>query len=215
MNQDEILAAALHEAAAVPVGTAPTAAVLRKGRTMRRRRAALRSAVVAAMVLIPAAGVLFSATSSDPSPAPPAPLASSAPSAAVRVVDPGEDVALGRGNTMRLSGQGMSLVTPGVSGSEERLTEVAEVPAGRVTATVAADDTDTLWTGVYRGPETPARVTVSSGDRTTTARIVTLPGRPGWIAFYANGTDGVTGDSTVTVQARDGEILDSLTKSGG
>ncbi|WP_330174298.1 hypothetical protein OG875_12545 [Streptomyces sp. NBC_01498] len=213
MNQDEPLATALRgAAAAVPVGTAPTSAVIRRGKTMRRRRTALRSAVVAAAILVPAGGVLFAATS-GPVPAPPLPVASAPASAPVRVVDPGEELPLGRGNTMTLTDQGMSLVTPGVSGAEEKSTEVGEAPGG-ISATVATDDTGTLWAGIHRGPEPPARVTVAAGGRTTTARTVTLPGRPGWFAFYADDARGSTDDFTITVQGSDGAILDTLTKSG-
>ncbi|NWF24740.1 hypothetical protein HW130_00390 [Streptomyces sp. PKU-EA00015] len=211
MNQDETLAAALHEAAeGVPVGTAPTAAVMRQGKMIRRRHKAMRSAVVAAAVLVPAVGVAFSATF-DSSPRPQVPAAS----AAVKVVDPGEKVMLGRGKTMWLSDQGMFLATPNASGSaKERLMEVAEVPGGKISATAAGDDAGTVWAGIYRGPEKPTRVTFSLEGRTMNARIVTLPGRPGWVAFHADDTHARKNDITITVQGADGAILASLAKPG-
>ncbi|MFH8620794.1 hypothetical protein ACH4A8_02650 [Streptomyces vietnamensis] len=214
MNQDETLAAALHEAAAsLPVGTAPTAAVMRRGTAIRRRRKAMRSAVVAAAVLVPVAGAAFSATFDPPS-RPSAPVASPAAPAAVKVVAPGEEVTLGGGSTMRLTAQGMSLSTPKASGSEERLTKVAEVPGGKISVTMAGDATGTVWAGVYRGPERPAGVTLSAGGRTTNARIVTLPGHPGWVAFHAYNTRAGTDDFTVTVLGAGGTVLASQAKPG-
>ncbi|MFE4922284.1 hypothetical protein [Streptomyces sp. NPDC056661] len=213
MNQDQTLAAAFHKAAAgLPVGTAPTAAVIRQGKMIRRRYKAMRSVVVAAAVLVPAVGVALSATSNS-SPTPPAPAASAAASAAVKVVGPGEKMMLGRGNTMWLTGQGMFLVTPKASGSTKGgLMEVAKVPEGKISAIAVGDEASTVWAGIYRSPEKPTKVTLSMRGRTMSARIVTLPGRPGWVAFHAYVTQAGT-DITITIQGADGAILASLTKS--
>ncbi|MBB4979622.1 MULTISPECIES: hypothetical protein [Streptomyces] len=211
MTQDETLAAALHEAAAaVPVGTAPTAAVMLRGRTIRRRRRAMRSAVVAAAVLVPVAGAAFSATFDSPS-TPPAPSAPAPAPAAVRVVDPGEKVPLGRGHTMRLTAQGLYL---GVPKATEQLVKAAEVPGGKISATASGDGGGTVWAGIYRGPERPAGVTLSVGGRTVGARIVTLPGSPGWVAFHAYATRAGTDGSTITVLGADGTVLATLAKPG-
>ncbi|MFF3604665.1 hypothetical protein [Streptomyces sp. NPDC002463] len=213
MNQDETLAAALHEAAAaVPVGTAPTAAVMLRGRTIRRRRRTMRSAVVAAAVLVPVVGAAFSATFGSPS-TPPVPAASTPAPAAVQVVVPGEKVPLGRGHTMRLTAQGLYLAVPKAS---EQLMKAADVPGGKISATTSGDGTGTgtVWAGIYRGPERPAGVTLSVGGRTVSARIVTLPGSPGWVAFHAYDTQAGTNGSTITVLGADGTVLATLAKPG-
>ncbi|MFF0432281.1 hypothetical protein ACFYU9_08690 [Streptomyces sp. NPDC004327] len=216
MNQDETLAAALHEAAAaMPVGAAPTAAVMRRGKTIRRRHKALRSAAVAAAILVPVAGAAFAATFGAPA-TPRVPVASAPAPAAVTVVAPGEKVALGGGSTMWLTDRGMFLATPRTSGSkaERQQLEVADVPAGKISATAAGDGTGTVWAGIYHGPDKPADVTVSMGGRTVSARMVVLPGRPGWVAFHTYDTRAGNGtnDITITVRGADGAILASLAK---
>ncbi|MFF2847588.1 hypothetical protein ACFVT5_14880 [Streptomyces sp. NPDC058001] len=214
MNQDETLATALHEAAAgVPVGTAPTAAVMRRGKMIRRRHKAIRAAAATAAVLVPVVGVAYSATF-DSSPTPPVPAASDAAPWAVKVVNPGEKVMLGRDGTMWLTEQGMFLRPKASVSAGERLMKPAEVPEGKVSVTAAGDGGGTVWGGVYRGPATPTEVTLSLGGRTVSARIVTLPGRPGWVAFHADDAHAWADDITVTVKGADGAILASLAKSG-
>ncbi|MGI5380809.1 hypothetical protein ACQEV2_42940 [Streptomyces sp. CA-251387] len=212
MNQDETLAAALSEAAAgVPVGTAPTAAVMHQGKMIRRRHKAMRSAVVAAAVLVPAVGVAFSATF-DPSSTPQVPAASTA----VKVVAPGERIA-GAGNKLWLTAKGLHVVAPKSSGTDKPdVMRVADVLPGKVSTIARGGASGVLWAGIYRGPVTATtKVTVKLGARTLQAKVVTLAGKPGWGAYYVLAAKGKADmKPSITVQDADGAILASLAKSG-
>jgi hypothetical protein len=217
MNQDEDLAAALQQAVAgLPVGPAPVDTVVRLGRKMRRRRQATLSMALAAVVLIPASAVAALSLGSFGSSTPTVPAASAATSTQVQVVGPGEKVALGRDNTMWLTGQGMFLVTPKSSGTtKEQVMNAAEVPSGKIFANASGDASGTLYAGIYRGPGKAARITAAIGSRTLNTQVVTLAGSPGWAAFYADETQAgakSTPALTITVQAADGTVLASLTK---
>ncbi|MFF8380663.1 hypothetical protein ACF07V_31520 [Streptomyces sp. NPDC015661] len=216
MTPDEALTAALREAAAhAPTTSAPTAAVMRRGKAIRRRHRVTRSAVLVAALLVPVAGAAtlsLRPPGSDSAPAVPAvPPASSE----VTVVDPGERIPLAGHHAMWLTDQGVFLEVPTAGRAEVRLTKASEVPGGTISTSVSADASGTLWTGVYRGPGAPARVTVSVDGRSMDARVVTLSGAPGWVAFHADDAHaGATSRSgvTITVRATDGTVLASLTK---
>ncbi|MFJ4866788.1 hypothetical protein [Streptomyces sp. NPDC088748] len=215
MNQGEDLAAALQQAAgSLPVGPPPLDTVVRLGRKMRRRRQATLSTALAAVVLIPASAVSALSFDSLGSGTPTIP-ASTTASTSVRVVGSGETIALARANTMRLTGQGVVLVTPKSSGTtKERLLKAAEVPSGMISATTFGDASGTLYTGIYRGPRKAASVIVTIDSRSLSTQVVTLAGSPGWAAFYANDTRVVRSGAalTITVRAADGTILATMTK---
>ncbi|MFF8512793.1 hypothetical protein ACF064_32445 [Streptomyces sp. NPDC015492] len=214
MNDDLTLSYAFKAAAAaVPVGSVPMDAVVRRGRRIRRRRQALRSAAVAAALLVPFAGAGISSTvfgRSDTTALPAVPVGTSV---TPTVMAAGEKVPFGRGHSMWLTDGSLSVVAPKPM-SDVRMT-VEEVPWGHISATATANTSGTLWTGIYRGPGRPARVTIVADGRTPTVRAATLPGNPDWIAFVADDPNPVdsTQALTMTVQAGDGTILASLTKT--
>ncbi|MGW9437026.1 hypothetical protein [Streptomyces sp. NPDC055607] len=220
MNQDEDLAMALRRAVAdLPVGPAPVDTVVRLGRRMRRRHRVTLSTALATAVLVPAFAVAALSLSRSGADAPAVSAASTTASAQVRAVGPGERIALGRTNTMRLTGRGMFLMTTKTSGAtKEFFMNAAEVPSGKISASASGDISGTLYAGLYRSPDKAARVTVTIGGRTLDAQVVTLVGHPGWVAFYADDTrarDENTSAFTITVRAADGEVLASLTKPTG
>ncbi|MGZ2356658.1 hypothetical protein LRE75_08150 [Streptomyces sp. 372A] len=221
MNQDEELRAALKQAAAgLPVGPAPVTTVVGLGRRMRRRRVALPT-VLAAAVLVPALAVTVTSLGSSGSAAPTIPAASASASATsqARVVASGEKIALGRSHTMRLTGKGVFLSSSPPSGTADEPTlKAAAVPEGAVAAISYGDTSSGLCLGIYRGPETGVTITAALGGRTLNTQTATLPGTPGWTAFFTDeGREGARSGSalTVTVRAADGTILASQTKLTG
>jgi hypothetical protein len=181
---------------------------------MRRRRQVTLSTALAAVVLIPVSAVTALSLGSADTPAVPA--ASTAASPQVQVVGSNEQVALSRANMMWLTGQGMFLVTPKSSGTtKKRVLNAAEVPSGKISAIASRDASGTLYAGIYRGPGKVASITVANGTRILNTHVITLADSPGWVAFYADGTQAgakSTAALTVTVRAADGTILASLTK---
>ncbi|MFF8380665.1 hypothetical protein ACF07V_31530 [Streptomyces sp. NPDC015661] len=183
-----------------------------------KRKLSARSvvAVAGAVLVVAGGGVSFAAAQGSTAPKQVPALTSLTPATPAtdpRTVRPGEKVEPGLGHTMWLNRQGMVLATPSVSGgSETRLTKASEVPGGTISATASADRSGTLWAGVYRGPGTPAKVTVEIDGRTLTGKVVTLAGKPGWAAFYA--VDPRTGSTApeITVEAADGTVLARMVK---
>lgn len=219
MNQDEELGVALKQAAAgLRVGPAPVDTVVRLGRRMRRRRAALPT-LLAAAVLAPASAVTVLSLGSSGSGTPTVPAASASATSQARVVASGEKIALGRSHTMRLTGQGVFLPASPPSGTaDEPALKAAEVPEGAVSTISYGDTSSSFCVGIYRGPGTGVTITAALGGRTLDTQTVTLPGAPGWVAFFTDdGREGAKSASalTVTVRAADGTILASQTKSAG
>ncbi|MFI0898449.1 hypothetical protein [Streptomyces sp. NPDC020983] len=219
MNQDEELGAALKQAAAgLPVGPAPVDTVVHLGRRMRRHRAAL-STVLAAAVLVPASAVIVLSLGPSGSGTPTAPAASASAASQARVVASGEKITLDRSHTMRLTGQGVFLSTSPPSGtSEEPALKAAEVPEGTVSTLSYGDTSGSLCVGIYRGPGTGVTITATLGGTTLDTQTVTLPGAPGWVAFFTGGGPVGAGSGSavsVTVRAADGTILTSQSKSTG
>ncbi|MGQ4490757.1 hypothetical protein ACN6LM_001557 [Streptomyces sp. SAS_281] len=219
MNQDEELRAALKQAAAgLPVGPAPVTTVVGLGRRMRRRRVALPT-VLAAAVLVPALAVTVTSLGSSGSATPTIPAASASATSQARVVASGEKIALGRSHTMRLTGTGVFLSSSPPSGTADEPTlKAAAVPEGAVAAISYGDTSSSLCVGIYRGPETGVTITAALGGRTLNTQTATLPGTPGWTAFFTDeGREGARSGSalTVTVRAADGTILASQTKLTG
>ncbi|MFE6814491.1 hypothetical protein [Streptomyces sp. NPDC057675] len=213
MNEDLALADMFKAAAAaVPVGAVPMDAVLRRGRRIRRRRQALRSAAVAAALIVPFAGAGLSSTVFGRSATSALPAVPAGTSVTPRVMAAGERLLFGRDHSMWLTARSVSVAAP--DSVHDVHMSADEVPWGGISAAMTADPDGTLWAGIYRGPGRPARVTVVADGRTTTVLAATLPGGPDWIAFAAH--ERHVGHSasalTITVQAGDGTTLATLTK---
>jgi hypothetical protein len=220
MNDDEVLTAALRRAAdEVPAGPAPTDAVVAAGRALRRRRTLRRTAVTtAAATAAVAAAVITAVTGSLPHRPPTGvssaarPTATAAP--APRVVEAGRWTGTGRGNRVRLSTDGRLTVahdagTVKHQDTAARLRTAPAAPAAPLTATAFDDATGTLLAGICRTTPAPARITVTLAGRTAQARLLTLPSRPGWIAYYAEipGAHTTTRQPVVTAHSAAGTTV--------
>lgn len=220
MNHDDDLATALKRAAAgLPVGPAPVDTAVHLGRTLRRRRRAALSTALATAVLVPATALAALSLNPSGSGTPMRPAASAPVSAAVRVVAPEQTFAPGRGHTMWLTDRGLFLTAPRSPASPAKPTlAVADVPEGDIGCVARTDPTGALHTCVYRGSAEGATFTVTVAGRTLDTRTVTLAGRPGWAAFYAEspGPESQSPpDLVITARAADGTVLASLTKAAG
>ncbi|MEV6295759.1 hypothetical protein AB0M41_36260 [Streptomyces sp. NPDC051896] len=146
-------------------------------------------AVVAAALLATGAGVAAAAanTPAKASPAHAATVAKAVQASAddVQTVQPGQKLTAG-GDTLWLTPEGLSIVAPKSSGSDQpELIRVADVAPGKVATMASGDASGTLWAGIYRGPVSAStKVTIKLGDRTLDAQVATLAGKPGWGAFY-------------------------------
>ncbi|MEU6092633.1 hypothetical protein ABZ865_38835 [Streptomyces sp. NPDC047085] len=207
MNTDDALAQALRQAASrISVGPPPVAAVVRQGRALRRRRRAVGLAV-AATVLAPVC--LLAVPHGDTSPVRPGSTASASTSAQAEVVASGEKVTTPSGASLWLTGRGVFLAGAGHPASAPDTALVADTPAGHVGGVAWGTGSGTVWAGVYRGPEAPSRITLEVGSRTVRARLYTLTGSPGWVAYCAEtSTPGhASVKPTIRVYAADGSLL--------
>jgi hypothetical protein len=215
MNQDEGLAAALREAAAgAHVGPAPIESVLGAGRTIRRRRRSVRAAVsvavavpALALVVVLAGAVYRSDPVLQPAPASTGPAVERGP----LVWGAGQRHDIGGGQSLTLTAQGV-VVTPTGGGAPLWAGQADGGSNGNVTMTVLGSPGRSLAVGLYRGHGPVGRVTVDLGGRTLEAQTATLPGQPGWCAFYVDAS--VLGNTpTVTVYRADGMVLARLDKN--
>ncbi|MFD7863429.1 hypothetical protein [Streptomyces sp. NPDC059783] len=218
MTHDDDLATALKRAAAgLPVGPAPVDTAVHLGRTLRRRRRAALSTALATAVLVPATALAALSLHASGTDAPTPPAASAPVSSPVRVVAPEQKLAPGRDHTMWLTGRGLFLRAPRSPASPAKPTlAVADVPEGDISCVARTDPTGALHTCVYRGSAEGATFTVTVAGRTLDTRTVTLAGRPGWAAFYAEspGPESQSPpDLVITARAADGTVLASLTKA--
>jgi hypothetical protein len=207
MNTDDALGEALRQAASrIPVGPPPVAAVVRQGRAMRRRRRAAGVAVAAALL---APVCLLAVRSADTSPVRPRGAASASSSAQADTVASGEKVTTPSGTSLWLTGRGVFLVGAGRPASAPDTVLVADTPTGHVSGVARGTGSGTVWAGVYRGPRAPSRITLAVGGRTLPARLYTLTGSPGWVAYCAEtSTPGLaSAKPTVRVHAADGSLL--------
>ncbi|MFI8963569.1 hypothetical protein ACIGO8_15820 [Streptomyces sp. NPDC053493] len=192
------LARAAHD---VTPGPVPLAAVRRRGRAHRRRRAvtfatlAVLSVSGAATVVAlslpgsrgaagPAAPPALSRTAvAAPSrPAPPV----APPVTAVRVVQPGQRLDVGRGWKVWLTGEGKHWAGPdGYENSRSVTDGNVETSEPGVTYQSEGDQKGTFHSGLYYGTRAAGRVELRYADgRTVPAALLELPGRPGWGVWY-------------------------------
>ncbi|MEW2635563.1 hypothetical protein AB0903_28990 [Streptomyces sp. NPDC048389] len=221
MNEDDMrLRDALRrEADTVPHGFAPVEAVLRRGRTARRRRTAALAGTATAVAALLTLGTLGGPSSAqDPAPpasaapdtAPPAP----APLPEVRVVRPYEPVPIGHGFSMALLPEGRQNFVVGtgdIGASVEQSRQYVgdSIRPNSLSSGLSSGDGPPLLCGAFRSDTVPARVEVrlDSGERLAAAAL-RLPGAGDWGAYYAFGDAGHdVGGWTVTAYAGDGSVL--------
>jgi hypothetical protein len=158
-------------------------------------------AVVAAALLATGAGAAAAANApAKASPARAATVAKAVQASAdgVQTVQPGQKLTAG-GDTLWLTPEGLSIVAPKSSGSDQpELIRVADVAPGKVATMASGDASGTLWAGIYRGPVSAStKVTIKLGDHTLDAQVATLAGKPGWGAFYVFDTHKAGADKPV------------------
>jgi hypothetical protein len=196
----------------------------------RLGRRSVRSLIgaAAAAVLVAGGGAAFAATGTATGTAagPATAVAAAHPAAAhpalaaavngVQVVAPHQGVDLGRGGALWLDRGAEHVVAKGGRAFGGSWTaEVAAVPLGQVSMTVAGDRTSSLVVGMYRGVGAAERVTVVLDGRSYPAHVVTLAGHPGWSAFYlaGPGSDSATlSTPAVTVYGVGGKVLARFAK---
>ncbi|WP_395297551.1 hypothetical protein ACF9IK_31945 [Kitasatospora hibisci] len=207
MNPDALADALRQTASRVPVGPPPVEAVFRQGRALRRRRRAAGLAVAAA-VLAPAC--LLAVRSAGTPPSVPAGTAQAGTTqTGPQVVTSGEKVTNPSGTSLWLTEQGLFLTTAGQPGSAAESVLVADTPVGRLTGLARGSGSATVWAGVYRGPGTPAKLTLAVDGRTLPARLYALAGSPGWVAYSAETAlpRNSAEKPTVEAYAADGTLL--------
>ncbi|GAA1972058.1 hypothetical protein [Catenulispora subtropica] len=215
MNLDETLAEAMQRTAhRIAVNPSPTAETVRRGLVARRRRRTATTALaVAAVGAIGAIGIPdWSARSHSASPGqqPAATRTIDTQSArdTVTTVAAGEHVTMPSGAELWLSSQGLSLAL-GTGHQQSDTVPVPDPSTAPVTAVARTVGSTTLWAGIYHGPGTPATVTLTFGGRSVPAKVLTLPGSPGWMAFAAEaaGSDTGTDKPVLSAYSADGTKL--------
>ncbi|MFF2847586.1 hypothetical protein ACFVT5_14870 [Streptomyces sp. NPDC058001] len=170
-----------------------------------RKRVWPAVAVGAAVLATGAGSAVASSVGASPVSAAPAPasLGAASTDGAVRVVAPGERITVA-GNKLWLTATGLNIEAAKSSGTDKPdVIRVADVPAGKVSTIARGDASGALWAGIYRSPviATP-KVTIKLGARTLRAEVVTLAGKPGWVAYYAFDTKGQASEKpSITVQS--------------
>ncbi|MFI1091586.1 hypothetical protein [Streptomyces sp. NPDC020917] len=136
---------------------------------------------------------------------------------AVKVVRPGEVVVLGKGTRLRLDAHRRCLDTSGTWDCKN--TADGNQAADSVSLQSQGDANGTLYTPLYIGRGTPARMSVTVRGHLYPLQVVTLPGRPGYATGYGRapsalagraGSPVAFGDVQVTVYDAQGAVLASL-----
>jgi hypothetical protein len=201
------------------VGAAPVEATMGRGRAlhMRRRNTRVAVAVIALSSLGLGLGMAMGPDAGSPNPEPGSVAAPPAQAAEVRQVAPGQRVEVGHGIAMWLTSNGYHYVTDPImpqNTAGRAVTDDRVFPVDTVDLRVYSTDAASLYTGAYRGERNAARVTVRVAGRTLQATLLTLPGNPGWSAYYTDGPfvkvpteKGGSVQALVTVYAADGTVL--------
>ncbi|WP_432190372.1 hypothetical protein [Streptomyces sp. Tue6028] len=140
------------------------------------------------------------------------PASTASASTTARVVTSGEKVTAPSGTSLWLTRRGLFLVAAGHPASTPDTFLVADTPAGHVGGLARGSSSGSVWAGVYRGPGAPSKITIAIGGQTLQARIYTLPGSPGWIAYCAETSTPSLGlldmgKPTVRAYAADGTLV--------
>jgi hypothetical protein len=199
-----------------------------KTRSRRRFRSRTFLTAVGAAVVVAVGGVAVAAGDGTPkSPPTVAGTATISPTAAAptpagttaaaRVVAADERVDLGHGNITWLTSNGYHWISSAASSGAQygkSVTDDRFFPDDTVDLRVYAAGAATLYTGAYHGEREAAKITVQVAGQTLNAKLLTLPGDPGWSAYYVDGPAAKLpehkGDSVkalVTVHAADGTVL--------
>jgi hypothetical protein len=226
---EELVRNALREAAwAVEPSAWPGEAVRTRARRRRRRqRVAVAVPVVAAVVL--GAGVLARgagpAMGTRVGPAsgaskPPRPVSPPKPSMAwppVRVVAADHPIAVGDDQRMKLEKTQACTEEGGSPSWNCKSVADGNQGAGTVSIQTSGDAKGTLYEPLYIGSGRPAAMTVRVGGHTYLARVVTLPGHPGYATGYAWGPPvSMLGanSAVITVYGARGKVLASFGPPG-
>ncbi|MFE6281040.1 hypothetical protein [Streptomyces sp. NPDC057877] len=241
MNNDErecpraqLSEALRREVAGLPTSPAPVDAVVRAGRARRRRNRAVAGGAAALVVLAAVVGLpsLWGASSPDRvEPAVTAPASPRPVGSGVRTVRPYEPVALAPGLRLGLLPEGRQNYV--VTEPERFPQALRQARSGQLgdnlgprsvsvgygtTGRAGVEHIDGAW----RLPEPPRRIVVTAAGEEHRAELFTLPGSPGWGAYYLD-TTGLPPFTSFTVTAydEDGRAFDtvevdvSLPGSGG
>ncbi|MFJ8589192.1 hypothetical protein ACIRD2_31665 [Streptomyces sp. NPDC093595] len=199
----------------------------------RMKKYALAVSVTAALVAVPAAlpTAAFATASPEPVPAPGAtvaaapaqPATAKAPAtagkttakthaSAVRVVAPGERVKAAPGVELWLTPEGKHWSTG--DGGENFRSVVdgnLDMSAPGVSHQTEGTAKRLFHSGVWYGTKAAARVVLTdAAGKVTTAKLVELPGKPGWGAWYATTPAAAGTGHGVTLYDRHGRVLAEL-----
>ncbi|MCG3042398.1 hypothetical protein L7D48_17785 [Streptomyces sp. S1A] len=142
-------------------------------------------------------------------------------SSVVRVVEPYEPVEIGQGALMGLLPEGRQNYVVSWGGPEAFREDVEfakgivgdDIRPNTISGGYHSDEGEVLFTGAFRTDVVPGRITVRTADGTFDAKMLRLPGDPGWGAYHldAGRTDALSSDVVVTAYAPDGGVIDTLT----
>lgn len=209
----------------------PLADVARRGRAIRARRRIAVAAVIAAVAAVPVAVTALRHGEAPATSAPvavadrpsapvsphhtPAPARSGPAVPKVRVVKPGVAFDIGLGQRMYLLPSERCVLDERAQPGCKSVNDGNQAP-GTVGLQSYGNQHGTLYTPLYIGSGTPARITVETGGRVLNATVVTLAGHPGYASGYVVGPALVGArpkgfhSATVTVYDRSGRVLARL-----
>lgn len=226
-DEDRLRTALRDAATGVRPSPWPGGAVLRRARRRQRvRRTALALSAVA-VVAAGGLGVVATRHRDAPGPVPVAgppsapatatahsPVASPTPAwPAVRVLRPGQIIGVGQDTRLRLEPDRRCLSVPGAPGGWNcKSVTDGNQAAGTVGLQSQGDGSGTLYTPLYVGGGTVARMSVTVRGRVYPLRVARLAGRPGFATGFGRAPSAGLGAADVTVSVYDasGRVLASF-----
>lgn len=110
-----------------------------------------------------------------------------------------------------LDSKGLYLASPGPDGVRQpNLLQVTDMKPGQISTLASGATWHAVLGGIYCGTfSQPVKVTIKQGGLAVTAKVISLPGAPGWFAFYTDASIDVGSDDkpTVYIDGADGTRL--------
>jgi hypothetical protein len=192
-----------------------------RGRARRRRvRGIVLAAPLAAAVAVAAVLLLPPQPHDPPMPAAsptrqPEPGPTAERTASPLLASPGKKLKIGHGAWLTLTTEQVCLGFDGPAECDP--VGPGNQPSGTIGLRIQSDSTGTLYRPLYIGPGEPVRITLRVGSASYQARLVTLPGRPGYATGYV-WTSARSGtalpSAVVTAYGAQGQVLATFRTAG-
>lgn len=224
VDQDALRGLLAEEAARAPMSVAPVDALERGGRARKTRRTTALGSAALALVAVPVTAIALHGGTDTAVDADALNRLSTGdgPRSPFRFVEPGEPIRVEPG------GQTMTLDAEGYCRTDDDGFETCKSAVdgnqgpGSPSLQGGYDEEAQrhYYYGLYIGEEAPARIVVGSDEAELNATIVSLPGDPGWVAYYAVGPRVEPDPTTpgmldgVTVYDENGGVLGRLGRHG-